>query len=231
VTDLARGAVASAYWTEREVDDTLHVLRTGGLVLVKGDIGYGLFGRSRAAIEKMYRLKGRPLSNPCIFCGNLDLLDEIAHPPLPAVRSWVADMAARTTIAVVLPVRPDSRVVASMDPWVRTQSVVGESVAVFLNTGPFLEVLVPRALAEGWALVGSSANLSSTGNRYALDEVPDRIRRGADLVVDHGASALANDERLATTIVNFTTWEIQRRGVNAEAIAASFDALRRQVRA
>lgn len=231
MTDTAKGAVASAYWTEREVDATLHVLRTGGLVLVKGDIGYGLFGRSRAAIEKMYRLKGRPLSNPCIFCGNLDLLDEIARPPLPAVRSWVADTAERTTIAAVLPVRPDSRVVRSMDPWVRAQSVVDDSVAVFLNTGPFLEVLVPRALAEGWALVGSSANISSTGNRYALDEVPDPIRSGADLVVDHGASALANDGRLATTIVNFTTWEIQRRGVNAEAIAASFDALRRQVRA
>lgn len=204
-------------------------MRAGGLILVKGDIGYGLFGTTESAIAKMYRLKGRPLSNPCIFVGNLDIVDEIAVIQQPEVRKWIEEVAEWTTLAVVLPARTTSRYVESMDPWVRQQSVTNGSLAIFLRTGPYLERVIARAFEEGWVFVGSSANKSLTGNVFRFEDLPPEIISGADLAVNHGVGALINPERLATTMVNFTTWTIRRRGVNHEQIKESFKKLKTRV--
>lgn len=220
---------ADQYWKDSEVEDTLRVLRDGGLILVKGDIGYGLFGTSEDAIRRMYEVKGRVYTNPCIFVADLDVLDEVADVPDPRIRRWVADLASWTTCAVVLPARRDSRILAGMDPWVRQQSVTNDTLALFLRTGPFLDVVIRRAFEEGWAFVGSSANRSSEGNRFRPEELPTEFFDAVDLFVDHGVARLENPERMATTIVNLTNWTIKRRGVEWERITKEFEALRDEV--
>jgi tRNA A37 threonylcarbamoyladenosine synthetase subunit TsaC/SUA5/YrdC len=204
-------------------------MRRGGLILVKGDIGYGLFGISRSAIATMYRIKGRQQSNPCIFVGNLELMDEIAVIDQPEVRKWIAETAQWTTLAVVLPARTSSPYLESMDPWVRERSVTRGSLAIFLRTGPYVEQLIARAFSEGWVFVGSSANKSLTGNVFRFDELPPEIVQGADLAVDHGVAALINPERRATTMVNFTNWTIRREGVNHQQIRTSFEQLKKSL--
>lgn len=220
---------ADPYWHPSEVDDALETLRRGGLILVKGDIGYGLFGITKSAISKMYEAKGRSLTNPCIFIGSLDVLDEITVIEQPEVREWIEKTAAWTTLAVVLPARLSSPYITGMDPWVRERSVTNGSLAVFLRTGPYIEDMVARAFAEGWVFVGSSANRSRTGNVYQFDDIPPQVKAAADLAVNHGTSAHVNDQRLATTMVNFTNWSIRRAGVNHEPIKASFETLRERV--
>lgn len=217
------------YWRPSEVDDALATMRRGGLILVKGDIGYGLFGITKAAISKMYEAKGRSLANPCIFIGSLEVLDEIAVVEWPEVREWIEETAAWTTLAVVLPARMSSPYITGMDPWVRERSVTNGSLAVFLRTGPYIGEMVSRAFGEGWVFVGSSANRSHTGNVYRFDDIPPQVIDAADLAVNHGTSAHVNDQRLATTMVNFTNWSIRRAGVNHEPIKASFDRLRARV--
>ncbi len=214
------------YWLDAEVEDTLRVLREGGLILVKGDIGYGLFSTSEDGIRRMYELKGRPESNPCIFVADLAVMDEVADIPDPRVRRWIEDLASWTTCAVVLPAKAESRLLAGMDPWVRERSITNGTLALFLRTGPFLDVVIKRAFAEGWTFVGSSANLSSEGNRFSPEELPPHFFDGVDLFVDHGAAKLANPERKATTIVNLVNWTIKRRGVEWERITKEFEALK-----
>ncbi|MBO0819460.1 MAG: Sua5/YciO/YrdC/YwlC family protein [Nocardiopsaceae bacterium] len=220
---------AAPYWRPSEVDDALATLRRGGLILVKGDIGYGLFGITKSAISKMYEAKGRSLTNPCIFIGSLDVLDEIAVIERPEVREWIGKTAAWTTLAVVLPARMSSPCLAEMDPWVRERSVTNGSLAVFLRTGPYIDDMVARAFGEGWVFVGSSANRSHTGNVYRFADIPPEVMAAADLAVNHGTSAHINDQRLATTMINFTNWSIRRAGVNYEPIRESFDELRQRV--
>lgn len=217
------------YWTAGEVETALETMRAGGLILVKGDIGYGLFGTSRAALEKMYRIKGRPLSNPAIIAGDFDVLDDITVIDRPEIREWIEKMASWTTLAVVLPARHESRCLAAMDPWVRQQSVTGGSLALFLRTGPYLEEVIARAFGEGWVFAGSSANRSLQGNIFRFGELPAEFLRAADLVVDHGLAKLINAERRATTIVNFTNWTIRREGVNAQQIRDEFERLQRSL--
>lgn len=217
------------YWTPEEVDDAIATMKRGGLILVKGDIGYGLFGITESAIAKMYRVKGRSLTNPCIFIGNLDVLDEIAVIEHQEVREWIEEIASWTTLAVVLPARMSSPYLQGMDPWVRERSITDGTLAVFLRTGPYVEELIAKAFGEGWVFVGSSANASHTGNVFRFTDVPDQIVREVDLAVDHGTSAHINSGRLATTMVNFTNWTIRRAGVNHEPIKAAFEQLRKRL--
>jgi tRNA A37 threonylcarbamoyladenosine synthetase subunit TsaC/SUA5/YrdC len=219
----------STYWAEGEVEAAVDTLLSGGLLLAKGDIGYGLFGTSEDAIRRMYALKGRPYSNPCIFIGDLGVLDEVALAADERVRRWVGELAAWTTCAVVLPERPGSAMVAGMDPWVRSQSITDGTLAVFLRCGGYLEQVVARMREAGVAIVGSSANRSSEGNRFRPEELPPEFLAGADLFVEHGDAALANDARKATTIVNLANWSIKRMGVNGERIVADFEALKAEV--
>lgn len=219
----------ATYYTDQEVQDALAAFRRGDLCLLKGDIGYGLLGNSEAAIRKMYSAKGRPFSNPCIVISNLSILRDIASFPHPEIERWVETMAPRTTLAVVLPINPDSRLLPTLPDWVYGQVVTQGTIASFLNVGPFLEDVIERARKENMMIVGSSANPSSQGNIYEYTELPPQIRSAADFSIDHGRSYHANPDRKATTIVNFTNWSVKRHGVNAEMIVPSFLQLKGQL--
>jgi 2-isopropylmalate synthase len=218
------------YWRDEEVDEALVHLRAGELVLLKGDIGYGFFGMGEAALRSMYELKGRPHTNPCIFIANADIMDDIAEYPHPEIREWILETMQWTTLAVVLPARSQSRLVETLPPWVRQQSVTNGTLALFLRTGPYLDVILRRAHAEGRVFVGTSANLSFQGNVFEYGDLPIKFVRGVGYSLDHGRSLHANDQRRATTIVNFTNWTIKRRGVNVERIEPGFLALAERVK-
>lgn len=217
------------YYTEQEVQDALAAFRRGDLCLLKGDIGYGLLGNSEAAIRKMYAAKRRPFSNPCIVMSNLAILHDIASFPHLEIERWVDKMAPATTLAVVLPINPNSRLLPTLPAWVYGQVVTQGTIASFLNVGLFLEDVIERARKENMMIVGSSANPSSQGNIYEYTELPPQIRSGADFAINHGRSRHANPDRKATTIVNFTNWSIKRHGVNAEMIVPSFLQLKGQL--
>jgi tRNA A37 threonylcarbamoyladenosine synthetase subunit TsaC/SUA5/YrdC len=209
-------------FTEQQIEDSVAAIERGDLVLLKGDIGYGLFSASERGLRKMYAAKGRPYGNPCIVVATLDILDDIALVHDARIGQWIAQMAVRTTLAVVLPVRPDSRLLSALPPWVYGQTVTNGSVAAFLNPGTFLERVIGRAARKGLPLVGSSANPSAQGNIYDYSELPASIADAAEFSIPHGRSKHANPRRLATTMVNFTNWTVKRRGVNAEMIVPSF---------
>jgi tRNA A37 threonylcarbamoyladenosine synthetase subunit TsaC/SUA5/YrdC len=217
------------YWNEEEADKALTTLKNGGLMIAKGDIGYGFFGISEAAIRKMYALKNRPYSNPCIVIANLQTLQEFAHIPHPDILAWIEDMVKWTTLAVVLPVNQESILLNTLPSWVYSQSVTRGTVAAFLNTGSFLEELVKRAYSEGFLFVGTSGNPSGKGNSYNFNDIPQEFIEKVELAIDHGPAKYENDSKFATTIVNFTNWSIKRRGVNWEVIEPSFYQLKERL--
>jgi tRNA A37 threonylcarbamoyladenosine synthetase subunit TsaC/SUA5/YrdC len=214
------------YWTEDEVTIAIERLKAGGLVLLKGDIGYGLFGTSERAIRRMYELKKRPYSNPCIVIGNLNVLRDVAVAERPEIWEWIERAAGWTTIAVVLKVNPESRLLGGLPPWVRAQTVTNGTIATFLRTGPYLDVVVQRAFEQGVIFVGSSANPSFEGNLFTFSDLPREFIEGVDFYINHGSCKYANPARMATTIVNFTNSSIKRRGVNWEQIERDFEEIK-----
>lgn len=214
---------------QQDVELALDALARGDLTLLKGDIGYGLLGSSERAIRKMYEAKGRSLSNPCIVIGNLEILKDVARIPDERIGAWIEQTMRYTTLATVLPVNPDSRLLKSLSPWLYGQVVTNATIAIFLNVGPFLEKVIAQGTKRELIVVGSSANPSSHGNIYSFDEIPKALRDAADFRIDHGRCKYENDARKATTIVNFTNWSVKRRGVNWEQIEPSFLALKSEV--
>lgn len=219
----------SSVVNQQDVELAIGALERGDLTLLKGDIGYGLLGSAEQAIKKMYEAKGRSLSNPCIVIGNRDILEDVAVVPDAKIGAWIDQTMRYTTLATVLPVNPKSRLLKRLSPWLYGQTVTNATIAVFLNVGPFLEEVISQAASRGLIVVGSSANLSSHGNIYSFDEIPKALRAAADFGIDHGRCKYENEERKATTIVNFTNWSIKRRGVNWEQIEPSFLALKSEI--
>lgn len=211
---------------ELDADRAYPVIAAGGLVLLPTDAGYGLVGMSSDAVASIYRLKGRPKAKACVTVATLDIVDDVAVLPSPAVRVWLADVSSRLPIAVVNHVRPDSVLLAATPPDVLEQATSGGTIATFLNAGEILGHLAQRARADGRILIGSSANLSSTGNNYRFEDVPDTMRQGADLVLDRGPVRYANPHGLATTLLDLTRERFLRQGIRHAEIAASWAQLR-----
>ncbi len=210
-----------------EADKAFEVIRAGGLALIPADIGYGFLGHSLASIRKMYALKDRRYDNPCITVGNLDGIASLALLPDRALLEWLADISARTTLAVVVQVKRESPLVASLDPWVYEHANERGTMAIFLNPGPFVERMVMRAYEAEMILVGSSGNASGTGNNYRFEDVPQAIRDGVDYRFDAGPMRHENERRMATTIVNLTNFTLRRLGVAHQEIIASYEAFAR----
>lgn len=69
-------------------------------------------------------------------------------------------------------------------------------------------------------MVGTSANVSMAGSRYAVRDVDRGILEICDLVVDYGVSKYHNMTGLSSTIVDFGSMRVVRRGVCFERIRA-----------
>ncbi|MEN2977078.1 Sua5/YciO/YrdC/YwlC family protein [Tistrella bauzanensis] len=206
---------------DAEVEHVLDVIRGGGLTLLKANIGYGLIGHTERSIRRMYEVKGRPLTNPCITIGNIEVLRDLVIPLDPRLLDWIAEVSEMTTLAVINRLNPDSRLFNRLTPHVRRQCSENGTVATFIRTGAFVEKLVEKGLAEDLLLVGSSGNISSTGNRYTFADVQPPVLEGVDFWHEKGDAKYRNDQKLATSIVNLTNFTFRRKGVNHEYIEQS----------
>lgn len=212
-----------------ELDQAYRAISGGGLILAKLDIGYGFVGRSEGSIRRMYELKGRPQSNPCVVPGDIEILRALCPAVPPEILDWIAAQTVWTTISVIGDLDESSALWLSLPEYVRHQSSHDGSVAVFLKPGEFLEALVERAFAKGHLLVGSSGNLSGKGNSYRPEKLAPSIVDGVDLFIDHGVARYENALRLATTMVDLRSLEITRKGVNFDPITRELAKLRAQL--
>jgi tRNA A37 threonylcarbamoyladenosine synthetase subunit TsaC/SUA5/YrdC len=205
---------------EVDVQQIYATLQTGGLALVPTDVGYGLVALEEQAVHRIYELKGRPAAKPCVTVGNAEILKRVSNVS-DDTREWIAETSRLTPLAIVTRL-VENPLVAAMSPYVAGQATHAGTIALFFSAGRILERLAERALADGRVVIGSSANLSGTGNNYALEDVPASMRDGVDLVIDRGPAWYRNERQLASTILDLTTGSFLRQGVNYDRIAAAW---------
>ncbi len=215
--------------TPQQVEEAYAVMARGGLILVKLDIGYGFVGRSEEAIRRMYELKGRPETNPCVVPGDLAILQQLSPGIDARILGWIERQMSWTTLSVIGDLNENSALWQSLPAFVRRQSSHDRSVAVFLRPGRFLEALVEKAFDNGHLLAGSSGNLSGQGNCYRPEELAPSIVEGVDLFIDHGVARYENPDRMATTMIDLRTLEIKRRGINCARLEAALGELRAEL--
>lgn len=199
----------------------------GGVAILPLSVSYAIFSHSAEGVERIYRLKQRPMTKPNGVIGNWDIFREVFQ-----VSERDRDLVRCLTLDHDLPLS----VVAPFNPhhdWLRTveygalrRSTKGQTMDLLMNAGPLHNELAALSLERGKPLMGSSANVSSSGSKFRLEDVQEDLKAGCELVLGYGTSRYANPFGMGSTIVELPSWNILRWGgcfeAQAEIVARQF---------
>ncbi len=187
-------------------------MSVGGVAVFPADTVYGLACdvHNREAVERLYRFKRRRLDKPSAVMF-FDVA--LAFAALP-------EMGDRTRAAVSR-LLPGPVTVLLPNPERRFPLACGEDISVFGLRVP----VVPALAGVSWPVLQSSANLAGGPDPRTLAEVPEVLRRGADLVLDGGELP-----GTPSTVVDLRSlevsgaWSIVREGAcSREDVAAALE--------
>ena len=120
-------------------------------------------------------------------------------------------------LGVIGPCRMDHPILAAMEPEALDMSTKDGTLCMLTNAGPFHAAISRRSREAGFALFGSSANLSMQGTKFRADAIEPEIRRIADVIIDHGLRKCW-PYRASSTLLDLATFEVVRFGSSYELI-------------
>lgn len=197
----------------------LDVLRNGGVVILPHVCGYGIFAGSEDAANLIFNTKQRGGHKRNTLLANADLQRE-----LHVLDQRTQDMIEAITIdydlplAAIAPFRADHPLVKDLSAEFLAGSTANGTINLFCNAGTLPVELCRQARAFDQIIIGSSANLTGTGQRFRVSDVQPEVRAIADLIIDYGLGRYHAVKRSAT-IINFATYEVVRIGACYEQIA------------
>ena len=200
----------SAALTEADAAAFVACIEGGGVAVFPADTVYGLAcdPENATAVERLYALKGRPADKPAAVMWFDRDAALAAMPDLPPRTRAAADGLLPGKVTLLLPNR-QGRFPLAAGPGgdVRTLGVRVPDVPVLAT--------VPLAVLQ------SSANEAGGPDARTLDQIPERIRSGADLVLDAGPlpgtpSTVVDLQRYEDT----GEWSVLREGAVATADVA-----------
>src|SRR4051812_18763588 len=152
-------------------------MRTHGVAVFPADTVYGLAcdPDSDHAVARLYRLKGRPPGKPAavmFFDAELALA---ALPEIPETTRAALGRLLPGAVTVLLP-NPHRRF---------PLACIGDPETLGLRV-PLLEGDLAPLTAVKWPVLQSSANVAGGPDPRRLDDVPEEILDGADLLLDGG---------------------------------------------
>jgi L-threonylcarbamoyladenylate synthase len=200
--------------TEGQVAEFEDVIAGGGIAVFPTDTVYGL-GTHPDSVEGLHRLywiKGRSPDRPAAILF-FDLERAIAE--LPEIGAKTQDALRRLLpgpVAVLLP-----------NPATRFPLACGAEPGRLGLRVPKLDDKLARLASVTVPILQSSANPTGEPDPCSLEEVDDRIRRGADIVLDAGVLP-----GTPSTVIDLSAYEesgsfdVLREGaLSAEAVGAA----------
>ncbi|MFC1939495.1 L-threonylcarbamoyladenylate synthase [Chloroflexota bacterium] len=161
---------------QQQIEQGVSILRQGGIVAYPTDTVYGL-GASASiseAIERVYKVKERPLNMPLpLLLADVSQIIRVAEPATPV--AWLLiNSFLPGALTLVL---PKSSSVADII------TAGGTTIAVRIPSHP-----VPIALIEGLdaPIVGTSANLSGKPSPLTAEEAYYQLGSKVDLIINGG---------------------------------------------
>jgi tRNA A37 threonylcarbamoyladenosine synthetase subunit TsaC/SUA5/YrdC len=185
----------------------------GGVAILPLSVSYAIFAHTAEAVERIYRLKQRPMTKPNGVIGNWDIFTEVfevGQRDRDLVRCLTLDH--NLPLSVVAPFNPAHEWLRTVEHGALRLSTKGHTMDLLMNAGPLHNELAALSLAQGKPLMGSSANASGSGSKFRLEEVQEPLRAGCELVLGYGLSPYANDFGMGSTIVELPSWRILRWG-------------------
>jgi L-threonylcarbamoyladenylate synthase len=191
-------------------------MRVHGVAVFPADTVYGLACEPDApeAVERLYRLKGRPPGKPAAV---MFFDRELALAAIP-------ELGARTRAALVA-LLPGALTVLLPNPAARFPLACGPDRTTLGLRVPRLEGELAPLADVRWPVLQSSANRAGGRDPRRIEDVPEDIRGGVDLVLDAGELP-----GMPSTVVDLRgyeqrgTWSVVREGaVPAAELAKRLD--------
>lgn len=163
--------------TAEDAETFARCVSVGGVAVFPADTVYGLACEpgAREAVTRLYALKGRRPDKPAaVMLFDLDLA-LAALPALPAATRRALTRLLPGAVTALLP-NPARRFPLACP---------GDPETLGLRVPRFDGALAPLA-AMRWPVLQTSANLAGGPDPTRLDQVPEAIRTGVDLLLDGG---------------------------------------------
>ena len=147
----------------------------GGVAVFPADTVYGLACEpdTREAVERLYALKGRRPDKPAAV---MFFDPELAFAALPELEPRTRSLLERLLPGGITALLPN--------PLRRYPLACGPDPHTLGLRVPALDAEIGALAEMRWPVLQSSANVAGGMDAQTLDEVPEGIRRGADLVLD-----------------------------------------------
>ncbi|HSV79200.1 MAG TPA: Sua5/YciO/YrdC/YwlC family protein [Ramlibacter sp.] len=204
---------------EGDIRRAFAVLQSGGIAICPNNVGYGIWGGSPAALERIYAAKQRGPHKR-----NALITDEIGQREIHDLDQRRQDMIDCVTVdhdlpmGVIAPYRPDHPLLLrKIDPALLRASTAKGTIGMLLNGGTIHTEIGRLSRQALHPVFGSSANLSGTGTRFRLQDVQPELRAIADIELDYGLRRY-HLYRRSSTIINFTDLTVVRMGSCYELI-------------
>ncbi|WP_046114317.1 Sua5/YciO/YrdC/YwlC family protein [Aquincola tertiaricarbonis] len=198
---------------------TIDVIQRGGIALVPNQTGYAMTGAMLDPLQKIYDTKRRGGHKRNAMAADLETQRD-----LMTLGRREQQMVEAITVDFDLPLgvigsfRPDHPLLVKLGPEALKASTAVGTIGTLLNAGPFHKELTRLSREEVVPLFGSSANLSGTGTKFAVEDIQPELRAIADITIDYGLCRY-HTYRRAGTLINFSTMQVIRIGVCYELIA------------
>ena len=194
------------------------VLKSGGIAICPNTVGYGIWGGSPAAMEKIFRTKERGTHKRNAFITD-DIGQRAIHDLDPRRQDMIdcVTMDYDLPMGVIAPFRPGHTLMQAIEPDLLKASTANGTIGMLLNGG-LIHSEIGRLSREALLPVfGSSANLSGSGTKFRLRDVQPELRAIADIEVDWGLRRY-HLYRRSSTIINFVDMSVVRMGSCYELI-------------
>ncbi|KAF7550931.1 hypothetical protein G7Z17_g5357 [Cylindrodendrum hubeiense] len=203
-------------------DDALRVfkvLQNGGVALVPTEVGYALMATSTKAVEKAFAAKRRRPGHAQAFIGSYQLHHKLHILPdekLEMIRTLHQDLDM--SFCVVAPFRADHPIIQRLSSVTLEKTTKDGTLGIYIGGGSLLAELGRLNDEIGEIVVGSSANLTGTGQRFRVDDIDPEIRDAADIIVDYGLQRYHVYGGRPSTIIDFEHMKVLRVGSSYELL-------------
>lgn len=194
-------------------------LKAGGIAVFPVDVGYTIAGGSHDSLQRIFKAKGRAPTKLNAMVGDMAI-----HRSLHRLGDRERAMVSAITeeydlpLGVIAPYMPDHAILRSFDPAALAGSSKDGTIAMLVNAGPLHAELSRLSREENFPIFGSSANLTNTGTKFRVEDIPPELVRIADTVINYGLRKYHRYQRSAT-LINFESLAVVRVGSCYELIA------------
>ena len=194
-------------------------LKSGGIAIFPVDVGYTIAGGSQASLQRIFKAKGRAPTKLNAMVGDMTIhrslhrLDERAHTMVSTITEDY-DLP----LGVIAPYVADHPLIQRLDTAALDGSSKDGTIAMLVNAGRLHAELCRLSREEGFPIFGSSANLTNTGTKFRVQDIPLELKGIADTVIDHGLRKYHRYQKSAT-LIDFRTMHVVRQGSCYELIA------------